>query len=444
MRSALRSALRATWLCVSLCSPLGSGCGDDHDRELADSGSGALPSLDGSLRPADAGSPDATSPSGSSLDAARVEAGSSSPAPREAGLDATATGSADATSMEDARSGAEASIADARTGSDAAPASDAGPVIPSECPRTLVGWAAVSGDGVSMTTGGGNAAAQRPKTAAELMTLASDAQPRVIEIAGTFDVPRLDIASNKTLIGIGKDATIRGGLRIRGYDDAPIQNVILRNLRVDGATTSVDNDAVQLYFAHHVWIDHCEIWDGPDGNLDMTHAVNWVTVSWTKVRYTPNYKRPSGESMDHRYASLIGHSDNNASEDDGRLKISFHHNYWAEGVIERMPRVRFGQVHVFNNYFASPMNNYCVRAGRGAHLLIEANHFDHVNSPHEFNNAEDQPTAHITARDNVYDGTTGNQATGGGGAPFTSVPYPVTLDPAANIPALVKACAGPR
>jgi pectate lyase len=306
-----------------------------------------------------------------------------------------------------------------------------------------VGWATVSGDGVSSTTGGGNAAAQRPKSASELMALASDATPRVIEIAGSFDVPELDIASNKTLIGIGKDATIRGGLRIHGDKNAPVRNVIVRNLNVNGATTAGE-DAVQIYFAHHVWIDHCNIWDGPDGNLDLTHAVNWVTISWNKIRYTSNYKRPDGESADHRFASLVGHSDNNAGEDEGRLKISFHHNYWAEGVIERMPRVRFGQVHVFNNYFASPGNNYCVRAGRGAHLLIEANHFDHVGSPHQFNNSEDEATAHITARDNVYDGVSGDQKTGGGGAPFTSVPYPLKLDSAADIPALVKSCAAPR
>ena len=59
------------------------------------------------------------------------------------------------------------------------------------------------------------------------------------------------------------------------------------------------------------------------------------------------------------------------NEDTGRLKVTWHHNHWVERVIERMPRVRFGQVHVFNNYFASPDNNYCVRAGRGARLRAD-------------------------------------------------------------------------
>ena len=37
---------------------------------------------------------------------------------------------------------------------------------------------------------------------------------------------------------------------------------------------------------HHVWIDHCEVWDAYDGNMDITHGSNWITVSWTKFRYS--------------------------------------------------------------------------------------------------------------------------------------------------------------
>lgn len=318
-------------------------------------------------------------------------------------------------------------------------AGGAGEPQSSECPSELVGWAGVSGDGVNTTTGGGDATPVRPESADALLELASDDTPRVIEIDRAFDVPRLQVGSNKTLVGVGDDAVIRGGVRIRGKSGAPVSNVILKNLRIDGATSDVDGDAVQIYFAHHVWVDHCEIWDGPDGSLDIVHASNWVTVSWTKFRYTSQAPDP-----DHNFAMLIGHSDNNADEDEGRLNVSVHHNHWGEGVIERMPRVRFGQVHVFNNYFASSGNNYCVRAGRGARILIENNAFDGVKDPHVFNNADDEKTAHITARNNDYSGASGTQATGGGGTPFTNAPYPVSLDDADAVPALVKACAGPR
>jgi pectate lyase len=186
-------------------------------------------------------------------------------------------------------------------------------------------------------------------------------------------------------------------------------------------------------------VDHCEIWDGADGNMDIVHGSNWVTVSWTKFRYTS-----SAPDAAHKFSNLIGHSDSNDSEDTGRLNVTLHHNWWADGVVERMPRVRFGKVHSFNNYFASTGNNYCVRAGKNAQILVEKDYFQGVKSPHAFNSSDDQGTSNITARDNVYQGTSGTQATGGGGPAFTSPPYSASMDAASAVPGIVQSCAGPR
>ncbi len=307
------------------------------------------------------------------------------------------------------------------------------------CPVELEGWATVSGDGVGTTTGGGDAAPVRPTSAQQLMDYASDSTPRVIEIDGTFDVPRLQVNSNKTLVGVGSGATINGGLRIRGSSSSYVSNVIVRNLTVNGTNSDVDGDGMHIYYAHHVWIDHCEFFDAPDGNLDIVHGSNWVTVSWTIFRYTNN---PPDDN--HRFSNLVGHSDSNGSEDTGRLNVTFHHNWWSDRVHERMPRVRFGQIHSYNNYFSASGNNYCIRAGSQAHILSEGNYFHGVDSPHEFNNSSDQGTAHITERNNVYDNTTGANETGGGGTPFTNAPYSFTLDDANGVRDLVMSCAGPQ
>jgi pectate lyase len=318
-----------------------------------------------------------------------------------------------------------------------------GGAVVGDCPApSLVGWGSVSGDSVSATTGGLGGDTVTPASAEELMDYAESADPLIIRIQGTFNVPRLNVASNKTLVGIGNDATINGGVRIRGYDDDMIQNVIIQNLHVNGGTTDVDDDAMQIYFAHHVWIDHTDIYDGLDGNLDITHASSWITLSWNKFRYTSAYQRPSGEDSDHRFSNLLGHSDNNADEDTGRMKVTLHHNWYAEGVIERMPRVRFGQVHVFNNYYSSADNNYCVGGGLEAELLVQNNYFDNVKDPHRFQ--DDDDTAVIVASGNNYVGISNTTLKDTRGAAFTPG-YTATLEAAdATLKALVTKCAGPR
>ena len=62
-----------------------------------------------------------------------------------------------------------------------------------------------------------------------------------------------------------------------------------------------------------------------------------------------------------------------ATADDGKLKVSFHHNLW-EDVKERAPRVRFGQVHVYNNlHVARGEYGYSLGVGVQSRLFSEHN-----------------------------------------------------------------------
>jgi pectate lyase len=142
---------------------------------------------------------------------------------------------------------------------------------------------------------------------------------------------------------------------------------------------------------------------------------------------------------------LVGHSDSNASEDTDRLKVTFHHDWWAQGVIERMPRVRFGQVHVFNSYYSASGNDYGVGAALQSQLRVENNVFDDVTHPHIFYDGE--TTAQMVATGNLYTGASADSPSegqqSGQGASFTP-PYDYTLDAASAVEAVVKANAGPQ
>jgi pectate lyase len=325
-------------------------------------------------------------------------------------------------------------------------------------PSPLQGWAAVSGGGVSTTTGGGNATPTTVTSLSSLQSAVKGTNAAVIYVKGVLSAGSISVGSNKTIAGLC-GAEIHGHVELSGST-----NVIIRNIKIvgyavgncsldpsynsgEGCSSGADAISVQKN-AHHIWFDHCDISDGTDGNLDITNGADYVTVSWTKFHYTPrsdNQGSDSTGSAGHRYSNLVGGTDSPSSYDDANsLNVTWHHNWWAENVVERQPRVRFGKNHVVNNLYTASGDNYCVRAGKQAHLLIENNVFSGVKSPHEFNNSSDQGTAYITSKGNSYVNTSGSQSTGGGGTPFTSPPYSYTADSTSGLQSAIQSGAGPK
>jgi pectate lyase len=319
----------------------------------------------------------------------------------------------------------------------------------------LVGWASVSGNGVTTTTGGGNATPQVVTSVSALNAAAAGTNAAVIYVSGVLPNGTVTIGSNKTIVGLC-GAEIHGHVSIVGSN-----NVVVRNIKIVGYAVgncaldpsydssvgcSSGDDAITVEKGHHIWFDHDDISDGTDGNLDITVGADFVTVSWTKFHYTARTDNSGSDSTGasgHRFSNLIGGSDN-SSGDVGKLNVTWHHNWWADNVVERQPRVRYGKNHLFNNLWTSSGDNYCVRAGMDAQILVESNAFVGVKSPQEFNSTADQGTSYITASNNVYSGTSGSQSTGGGGTPFTTPPYTYTADPASSVQAAVQAGAGPH
>lgn len=233
------------------------------------------------------------------------------------------------------------------------------------------GWASVDALGQNGTTGGGDLEPTDVATLEELVAVVSDTAPRVARLVAPV-TGSIKVGSHKTLLGTAA-GVFTGHIGIGGS-----VNVIVKNLKIVGYNCTDDpsceggSDAVTIdKSAHHVWVDHCDISDGSDGNLDVASAADYVTISWTKFGYS------AGRVGGHQFSNLVGSSDNSTG-DAGHLRVTYHHNWWTENVNQRMPRVRFGRVHVYNNLYTARDSAYCVGLGYSASILTESNTFSGV------------------------------------------------------------------
>ncbi|HET6146028.1 MAG TPA: hypothetical protein VFH68_00730 [Polyangia bacterium] len=308
----------------------------------------------------------------------------------------------------------------------------------------LIGWAA-SGcaiGGVSTTTGGGTGAPMVVTSLSALNSAAAGAEARVIQFSGNLS-GSLTVGSNKTIIG-SAGAAISGHVDVDGS-----ANVILKNFAVVGRNCADvpsngdcqdGADAVTInHGAHHIWVDHLDVSDGSDGNMDITNASDCVTVSWTKFHYSAN--RVAGYTGEvHHFSNLVG-GDDGATGDAGHLRVTWHHDWWADHVVERQPRIRFGQNHLFNNLWNAMGNHYCVAAAVSSNVLVENNVFDNVIDSVDTVNYSNAATVALS-RNNLYLNGATMSANKGTGV-FTP-PYSYPLEPAAAIEAEVMAGAGPH
>ncbi|HKX30076.1 MAG TPA: fibronectin type III domain-containing protein [Blastocatellia bacterium] len=296
----------------------------------------------------------------------------------------------------------------------------------------LVGFATVNSLGQNGTTGGQGGPTVTVSTAADFLDYISRTGPYIIRVNGMLSLPgpMHDVTSDKTILGVGANSGITGaGLNIgTGVDDDETQqppnavhNIIIRNMRI----TNAPDDCLNIQdFAHHIWIDHNDLSNANDGALDIKRGSDFITVSWNHFH-------------DQDKNSLVGHSDSNGAQDLGRLRITYHHN-WFNGSIQRNPRVRFAEpVHIYNNYY---INNtgYGIASQMNAGVMVEANYFDTVEKPTRNDVAGDP--GRIVQRLNLFVNSDPPVAAGTVVEPRTYYSY--TLDAASSVPSLVQQLAG--
>ncbi|MFI6871894.1 polysaccharide lyase family 1 protein [Streptomyces sp. NPDC050400] len=200
---------------------------------------------------------------------------------------------------------------------------------------------------------------------------------------------QLTVPANTTLEGVhgarllGVFLTVNTGTNIVVRDlqlEAPVDHFTTWSPD-DGASGNWNArfDAMTVVTGSRILVEHCTFTDGRhpdskaptgfhgkpvqrhDGLLDIEDGSNFITVA--DSRFT-----------DHDKALLIGSGDSRGDRDRGKLKITFARN-WFHDIVQRAPRVRFGQVHAYNNLYTGARPEYALGVGVESAVVSERNVF---------------------------------------------------------------------
>ncbi len=233
----------------------------------------------------------------------------------------------------------------------------------------------------------------------------------------------IKIGSNTSILGKGSGAGFKNGELLIDTKT----NVVIRNVSVldsydyfpswDESENLINSeyDTIGVSGSTYVWVDHCTLGDGDrpdstlptvsisgtakkwvthDGLIDVVRGADLVTISWNRIE-------------NHDKTLLFGNSDSNDSQDTGKIRVTVHHN-WFSGAKQRLPRVRFGRVHVYNNSYTG-VTGYAVGVGDHALIYSESNYFNTVSHPFD---------AYDDASNPGYYWDSGSVNAGGGSKPM--------------------------
>ncbi|MBA0572796.1 hypothetical protein Golob_003116 [Gossypium lobatum] len=101
-----------------------------------------------------------------------------------------------------------------------------------------------------------------------------------------------------------------------------------------GFRTKSDGDGISLFGATNVWLDHLSMYKCRDGLIDAIQGSTAITIS--NCHFTH-----------HDQVMLFGANDNHKMDEKMQITLAFNH--FGKGLVQRMPRCRWGFIHVVNN-----------------------------------------------------------------------------------------------
>jgi pectate lyase len=278
-----------------------------------------------------------------------------------------------------------------------------------------VGFAGMNGG----TSGGSSSTVVTVTSASALKSALSSGTSQTVRVSGLISISGMySVASNKTVIGVGSGSGITGGgLNLSGVRNVIIRNMVFRNASDDSINVQENTT--------NVWIDHNDLSNGYDGLIDIKRGSDFITVSWNRLH-------------NHDKSMLLGHSDDNGSQDRGHLRVTYKHN-WFDGTTQRHPRVRFGNpVHVLNNYYSN-VGSYGVASTENAGVFVERNYFENVANP-TVTQTGDSAAGNLKVLNN-YKVNSGTEQVRNSGS-VAAIPYSYTPQANSAVKAAVVAGAG--
>ncbi len=194
----------------------------------------------------------------------------------------------------------------------------------------------------------------------------------LIDVFSTYATAR--VGDNKTIIGLGAGATLRN----LEFDLSGSSNIIIRNLTFMDVNPGIfhDGEAIQLWPADHVWVDHCTFrnisytsmhiassWDEAN-NQALTAVAGYMTISWNH--------------FDGRTSKACGGQDPTVLNTNRNPALTFHHN-WFDTSDNWNPYL-FGPGtwgHLYDNTWTN-ITSISVAVSCAAAALLQGNVFENA------------------------------------------------------------------
>ncbi|KAL7163949.1 hypothetical protein ACSBR2_039956 [Camellia fascicularis] len=194
------------------------------------------------------------------------------------------------------------------------------------------------------------------------------ARPMIIRLS-----QELMMSSHKTIDCRGANVHIAYGA---GITMQFVKNIIIHGLHIHdivsgnggmirdsvnhyGFRTRSDGDGISIFGSSNIWIDHVSMSKCTDGIIDIIMGSTGITIS-------------NGHFTNHNEVMLFGANDAHTIDEIMQVTVAFNH--FGQGLVQRMPRARYGFIHVINNDYTHWLM-YAIGGSSHPTIISQGNRF---------------------------------------------------------------------